>query len=134
MKNSNALYYQQQLKRPSWAPPSWLFAPVWTILYILIFISFGSVAFLFFEHYVAFAVFLPFLLNSIFNLIYTPIQFGLKNNYLATVDVVLVWATLLWAMIMIYPYVYWVVYLNIPYLLWVTFASVLQITITILNA
>jgi tryptophan-rich sensory protein len=76
---------------------------------------------------------LPFLLNIIFNLLYTPIQFGLKNNYLASIDIILVLGTLIWALIAIYPLVRWIAIVNIPYLLWVSFATILQLTITWIN-
>jgi len=76
---------------------------------------------------------LPFLLNLIFNFAFTPIQFGLKNNYLAALDILLVLATLIWAMAVIYPHARWIAYIQIPYLLWVSFATVLQLTITYLN-
>ena len=75
----------------------------------------------------------PFALNLIFNLSYTWLQFGLRSNGLASVDVVLVLGTLVWAMVAIWPYVRWVAYANVPYLLWVSFATVLQLTITFLN-
>jgi tryptophan-rich sensory protein len=129
----NSYTWYQTLTRPRWAPPSWLFGPVWTILYILIAISFGKVFMLFSAKQISFMVALPFILNLIFNIAFTPIQFGLKNNLLGSIDVILVWITLVWAMVAIYPYVSWVMYLQIPYLLWVTFASVLQLTITYLN-
>jgi tryptophan-rich sensory protein len=48
---------------------------------------------------------LPFILNLIFNILFTPIQFGLKNNLLATVDILLVLGTLIWALVAIYPHV-----------------------------
>jgi len=76
---------------------------------------------------------LPFILNIIFNLAFTPLQFGLKNNILAAVDILLVLATLVWAMIAIYPHAQWIAYVQIPYLMWVLFATVLQFTITYLN-
>ncbi len=123
-----------QLIKPTWAPPSWLFGPVWTFLYIIIAASYGYVAYLFFTKKIPFIVFLPFILNLIFNVIYTPIQFGLKNNVLATIDIFLVLGTLIWALIAIFPYVKWVFYANLPYLAWVGFATVLQVTITAINA
>jgi translocator protein len=129
--NSSAWY--QQLQKPSWAPPSTVFGPVWTVLYILIAISYFHVAKLFFTKQISFIVFLPFVLNIVFNVLYTPIQFGLKNIPLATVDILLVLGTLIWALIAIYPYARWVSYINIPYVLWVMFATYLQITILILN-
>ena len=125
--------WYQQLVKPSWAPPSALFGPVWTLLYGLIAISFGYVGYLFFNRRVPFVVFLPFILNIVFNLAFTPIQFGLKNNILAALDILLVLGTLIWALLAIYPHARWVTLLNIPYLVWVAFATVLQITITVLN-
>ena len=76
---------------------------------------------------------MPFVLNLIFNFAFTPIQFGLKNNYLASVDILLVLGTLVWAMVAIYPYAKWITYIQIPYFLWVLFATILQLTITYLN-
>lgn len=130
MNNYN---WYQQLIRPSWAPPAWLFGPVWTVLYILIAISFGKVFQLFFQKRISFIILLPFILNLVFNLIFTPIQFGLKNNLLAAIDILLVLATLIWAMSSIYPHLKWVTYIQIPYLIWVSFATVLQLTVTYLN-
>jgi tryptophan-rich sensory protein len=75
----------------------------------------------------------PFILNLIFNFAYTPIQFKPKNNYLASIDILLVLGTLFYAMYSIYLFIPWVSYINIPYLLWVAFATVLQLTITYLN-
>jgi benzodiazapine receptor len=72
-------------------------------------------------------------LNLIFNFAFTPIQFGLKNNLLASIDILLVLGTLVWALFAIFPHLKWVAYANIPYLLWVSFATILQLTITYLN-
>lgn len=130
--NNTANWYSQLIK-PSWAPPSWLFGPVWTFLYVLIAISFGKVFLMFFQKKIGFLILLPFILNLIFNLIFTPIQFGLKNNILATVDILLVLGTLIWAIIAIYPHIKWVAYIQAPYLIWICIATVLQITITFLN-
>jgi len=125
--------WYSQLIKPSWAPPSWLFGPVWTVLYVLIAVSFGKVFLLAFQKRILFMVALPFILNLIFNFAFTPLQFGLKNNFLAAMDILLVLITLIWAMIAIYPHARWVTYLQIPYLLWVSFATVLQLTVTYLN-
>ena len=130
---NNAYNFYSQLIKPGWAPPGWLFGPVWTFLYILIAISFGKVFLMFFQKKISFIVILPFILNLIFNFVFTPLQFALKNNFLAAVDVVLVFGTLIWAIIAVYPHSRWVAYIQIPYLLWVSFATVLQLTITYLN-
>lgn len=130
--NSSYEWYQQLIK-PTWAPPSSWFGPVWTVLYILIAISFGKVFYMLWQKQIPFVVALPFALNLLFNAIFTPLQFGLKSNLLASIDIVLVLATLIWAMVAIWPHVRWIAYIQIPYLLWVSFATVLQFTITYLN-
>lgn len=123
----------QELVKPWWAPPAYLFAPVWTFLYILIAISFGKVFLMAWQKQIPTIVALPFALNLIFNFAFTPIQFGLKNLPLASLDVLLVLATLIWAMVVIYPHAKWVAYTQVPYLVWVSFATILQLTITFLN-
>jgi translocator protein len=130
---NNTYTWYSQLTKPSWSPPSWLFGPVWTFLYVLIAISFGKVFLMGWKKEVSFIVVLPFILNLIFNFAFTPLQFGLKNNLLAAIDILLVLATLVWLMIAIYPYARWITYIQIPYLFWVSFATVLQLTITYLN-
>ncbi len=125
--------WYQNLIKPTWAPPSWLFGPVWSILYTIIAITFIYVGVLFSKGKIPFIVLLPFILNLIFNFAFTPIQFGLKNNLLASIDILLILGTLIWALVAIWPYAKVIALANIPYLLWVTFASILQITITVLN-
>ena len=129
---SSYTWYQTLLK-PQWAPPSWVFGPVWSLLYVVIIISFGYVAYKYAKGSITFMILLPFLLNLGFNFAFTPLQFGLKSNLLAAIDILLVLATIVWAGIVIYSHFPWVVLANIPYFLWVSFASVLQLTITFLN-
>ena len=119
--------------RPSWAPPSWLFGPVWTVLYLIIAIGFAKVFVMYFKKEIPFLVLLPFILNLVFNFSFTYFQFGIQNNFLAAVDIILVLGTLMWAMVAIYPYIKWPSLIQIPYLLWVSFATILQLTITWLN-
>ena len=131
MNNTTSWY--SNLIKPTWAPPSFLFGPVWSVLYVLITISFGTVFYKVFHKELPLMIALPFVLNLFFNFIFSPIQFGLQNNYLAALDITLILATLIWAMVSIYPYIKWVALINIPYLLWVCFATVLQFTVTYLN-
>jgi len=129
----NSYNWYAQLIKPSWAPPAWIFGPAWTFLYVLIFISFGKVFIMGFKKEIAFIVVLPFILNLIFNFAFTPLQFGLQNNILAAIDILLILGTLIWAIIAIYPHAHWLAYMQIPYLLWVSFATILQLTVTYLN-
>ncbi len=131
--NTRAYEWYSALIKPSWAPPSWVFGPVWTFLYILIFVSYGYIFYQIALGKLPRSVALPFILNLIFNFAFTPIQFGLKNNFFAALDILLVLGTLAWALFRIYPHVRWVALANVPYLVWVCFASILQLTITWLN-
>ena len=134
MSSANgAAQWYSQLDKPFFAPPAWLFGPVWTVLYVVIAVSFGWVLVQYLRRHVPFALLLPFILNIAFNVAYTPIQFGLRNNLLASVDIVLVLATLLWAMAAVWRRARWVAWVNMPYLVWVMFATVLQFSITWLN-
>lgn len=130
--NAEADWYASLMK-PEWAPPEWLFGPVWSVLYFIIAVTFFAVAWQYWKGNIRFAVLLPFLLNLVFNLAFSPIQFGLKNNVLAAVDITLVLVTLLWALWQIRPRMSWVAYANLPYLAWVCFATALQFSITWLN-
>lgn len=131
MNSTNSWYLG--LQKPSWAPPSWLFGPVWTVLYAIIAFSFGTVFYKAVTGKLPWIIALPFVLNLIFNFAFTPLQFGLKSNVLAAVDIVLVLATLIWALVAVWPHFRWIVYVNIPYLLWVSFATILQLQIAYLN-
>ena len=121
------------LAKPAWAPPAWLFSPVWTVLYAIIAFSFGYVFYQVLRSRLPTWLLWPFGLNLLFNFAFTPIQFGLKSNLLASLDILLVLFTLGWAMYAVHPYAAWVAYVNIPHFLWVLFATGLQLSITYLN-
>ena len=134
VKSSASSYvWYQHLKKPSWAPPAFLFAPVWTLLYIGIAYSFGSVFLLVFRQEVPALVALPFGINMLANFAFTPLQFRMRSNMLAAIDILFILGTLLWAIVAIYPYNHLLAYLQLPYLAWVSFATVLQLTVTWLN-
>jgi benzodiazapine receptor len=129
----NTSNWYEELIKPSWAPPIWLFGTVWPFLYILIFISFGAVFYQWMNGKLSWMVALPFILNICFNIAFSPIQFGLRNNLLAAIDITLILATIIWAIIAIWPYMKWVALMQIPYLVWVCIATTLQFSITYLN-
>ena len=86
--------WYQNLNKPAWAPQEWVFGAVWSILYPIIIVVNIYVVYLFVHNKISVIVALPFWLNVVFNLAFTPIQFGLKNNALALVDITLVLITL----------------------------------------
>lgn len=127
---NNSYNWYSTLIKPTWSPPSYLFGPVWSFLYIFIAVSFGKVFMSAFQKQIPFIIALPFILNLVFNFSFTYFQFGLKNNLFAAIDILLVLSTIIWMMVAIYPYARWITYIQIPYLMWVSFATVLQLTIT----
>ena len=144
MDNNTYNWYSTLLK-PTWSPPAWIFGPVWTVLYAIIAVTYGTVFYKVYTKELPLIIALPFVLNLIFNFSFTYFQFGLKNNLLASIDILLILATLIWALYSLYavsltnhlstgaPSLTWIIYANIPYVLWVSFATILQLTITFLN-
>jgi translocator protein len=133
VNHKDVAHWYVRLAKPSWAPPAWVFGPVWTLLYIIIVITYGMVFYGYFVEEIPLSVMIPFALNLFFNLIFSPIQFRLRSNYLAMIDIFFVLGSLFWALIAIYPYMIYVAYANVPYLCWVMFATFLQVTITRMN-
>lgn len=121
------------LAKPSWTPAPGVIGTIWQILYPFILVSFGFVFVQAFRRKVPWLVALPFAMNLVANLIFTPIQFGWRNLPLASVDILIVWGTLLWAMIAVWKHYRWVAMVQVPYFVWVSIATVLQLSITWMN-
>ena len=120
-------------KRPPLSPPPYLFGIVWSILYILIIISYGFVFYQTFLGNISVLIASIFVINLIANGLFTYFQFKLKNNLFATIDIIVVLATIIITLILMWTNFRWIAYLQIPYLSWVTFATYLQFSVTILN-
>jgi translocator protein len=118
------------LVKPSWTPAPGTIGTIWSILYPVIVVSFGFVFIQAIRKKLPWRVALPFTINLLSNLVFTPIQFGLRNLPLAAADILVVWSTILWCMIAIWPHYRWVALTQVPYLVWVSIASVLQLSIT----
>lgn len=125
--------WYKTLVKPSFAPPSNIFGIVWSILYPIIFITYGYTIYLIIKKELPIQLLTPLILNLVFNLLFSPIQFGLQNNFLAAIDITLVLGTLVWFIVLMYPYSKILALVQIPYLLWVAFATILQFSITWLN-
>lgn len=118
--------WYDRLKKPRWTPSPDTISTIWMILYPIIFISYGIVFYQAFTGEISWIVTIPFFLNIIFNILFTPIFFVFEDLKLATVDIYLVLLTILWSMISIYPHNPPVAYSQLPYLAWICIASVLQ--------
>ncbi|WP_100641877.1 TspO/MBR family protein [Alteromonas facilis] len=121
------------LVKPSWTPDPSFIGTMWSILYPIIIVSFLFVFIQGFRNKIPRRVMLPFAINLVANIIFTPIQFGLRNLTLASLDILIVWGTIVWMMIAIWKHYRIIAIAQIPYLIWVSIATVLQITINILN-
>lgn len=118
---------------PSFAPPGWLFGPVWTVLYLIMILSFGSAIRLAFYKKVSRILLIPIVINIVSNLLWTPFFFRMQNFDLALIDILIVWSSILWIMYIFWNKKRWISYAQIPYFLWVSFATILMFSIWILN-
>jgi translocator protein len=125
--------WYEGLAKPLWTPAPATIGLIWQVLYPIILVSFGFVFVQAIRRRVPWLVALPFAINFVANLIFTPIQFGLRNLPLAALDIVIVWATILWGMVAIWRHYRWVAVAQVPYFVWVSLATVLQLAITAMN-
>jgi tryptophan-rich sensory protein len=103
---------------------------IWQILYPVILVTFGFVFVQTLRRKIPRRVALPFAINLVANVVFTPIQFGMRNLPLAAIDILIVWSTIVWLALEIRPYYRWVAFAQIPYFVWVSIATVLQLSIT----
>lgn len=122
------------IKKPIFNPPNWVFAPVWTLLFIMMGIAGGLVWDKLEQNreLVKRGLFF-FTVQLLLNAFWSFIFFGLKNILLASIEIIL---------LLLIIYETYVVFkkidsmasrLFIPYLLWVSFATILTVTIYFLN-
>lgn len=125
--------WYNQLAKPSWTPAPATIGAIWSILYPVIAVSFGFVLVQAIRRKIPWSVALPFGINLLANLAFTPIQFGLRNLPLACIDILIIWASILWMIWAIWPRYRWVAIAQVPYFIWVSIATVLQLSITAMN-
>ena len=90
------LTWYNALHKPSWTPAPATIGLIWQILYPIILVTFGFVFMQMFLGKVGWKIALPFAINLVANLIFTPIQFGMRNLPLAAVDILIVFTTIMW--------------------------------------
>ncbi len=121
------------LQKPPFTPPNWLFAPAWITLYLLM----GIAAFLVWRvglanHRVRTALVL-FLVQLALNALWSVVFFGLQSPLYGVIVIIVLWLTILLTMLKFARISAVAAWLLVPYILWVSFASVLNISIWILN-
>ncbi|TLG75484.1 TspO/MBR family protein [Culicoidibacter larvae] len=128
----NAQEYYKVLMIPVFAPPAWLFGPVWVLLYILMGITFYLILTTK-DQQQRMTMISLFIAQFMLNFIWSGLFFTAQNNLLSVIDI-----SILWIILFIQQAYYMknkplLMWLMGPYFLWITFASVLNYSILFLN-
>ena len=122
------------LNKPSFSPPSWVFGPVWTILYAMM----GIALFLIWTNKIQREkkqqAILVFSTQLFLNAIWSPVFFGLHSPFMGLIIIVLLWISILLTIIDFYKISKTAAALIVPYFLWVSFATILNFSIWQLNS
>lgn len=132
LTSESVVTWYPTLAKPSFTPPDWLFAPVWTVLYLAMGVAAYGVWRLGDAPGVkrALAVFVvQLLLNGLWSLLF----FGLRSPGAALVDIALLWLFVGWTTYLFGRLAPWTLLLLLPYWAWVTFAAALNFAIWRLN-
>lgn len=126
--------WYRQLTKPSFQPPDWLFGPAWTLIYAL-------------TAYAAAdawrraetadgqrSVIVAFSINGALNFFWSVLFFTIKRPDWALIEVVALWASIVWLIVVARSSSITAAWLLVPYLAWVTFASLLNLAVVKLNA
>jgi translocator protein len=124
--------WYERLAKPSWRPPNWLFAPVWSAIYLTIAVS----GWLVWRKYGLAGATWPlaiYVLQLVLNAAWTPIFFGLRRPDLAFFEIILLLMAIAATIAIFYPIHTGAALLLVPYLAWVTFAAALNYSVWRLN-
>ncbi len=122
--SANAGTFYTQLSRPGWAPPPWLFAPVWSALYLMM----GVAAWLVWKERGFDDARTPlalFIAQLVANALWTWLFFAWQEPGLAFAEILVLWLLIIATIVAFWKVRALAGALLVPYLLWVTFASVL---------
>jgi tryptophan-rich sensory protein len=128
----NVVQMYQNVQKPSWAPPGWLFGPVWTVLYILIALAGWRIWIhrdIHETHTPMILYFSQLFLNGLWSLIY----FEFKMPLLAFVEISILFVIIAACGILFWKLSKFAAYCMVPYGLWVGFAAILNLQILRLN-
>ena len=124
--------WYRQLTRPNWAPPTWLFGPVWTVLYVMIAVA-GWRLSLGLPAAAAVAALTAWTVQIALNAGWTPLFFGLKRPDLGFYVIATLWVAIVATIVLAWPVDTLAAWLMLPYLAWVSFASALNFSVWRLN-
>ena len=123
--------WYQYLNKPSFNPPNWIFEPVWTILYLMMGISFAIIWNS--THIQKNKAMLLFAIQFIFNLAWSFLFFNWHQLGIAFIEILIMGYFIVRTILGFYKINKMAAYLLIPYLCWVIFATVLNGSIWFLN-
>lgn len=124
--------WYQTINKASFNPPSWVFAPAWTTLFTLMGIA-AAIIWLSEKNEARKKALTVFGVQLVLNTLWSIIFFGMKNPALAFVEIIFLWLAILYTIILFRKINRKASCLLIPYILWVSFASVLTLSVAILN-
>jgi tryptophan-rich sensory protein len=131
--NQSVLTWYPLLHKPFFNPPSWIFAPVWILLYFLMGISLFLVWKKKTDTYAVKKGLVVFFIQLGLNCLWPAVFFGARSVWGGVVVIFILWISILWTMIRFRDLSRPAVILFIPYVLWVSFALVLNLSIAFLN-
>lgn len=121
------------LQKPALSPPNWVFAPVWTVLYVLMGLAASIVWQKGLRDRKIRAALVLFLVQLMLNTLWSWFFFGLRSPLYGLIDILFLWAMILVTIARFFRISVPAGLLMVPYLLWVTFASGLNLGIFLLN-
>lgn len=128
--SANAPEAYSQLQQPAWAPPSWLFGPVWTLLYLMM----GAAAYLVWRRAGWNGALIFFFVHLLFNALWSWLFFAWSLGMWSVADIVVLWLMIAALIAMFGKIDRRAAALLVPYLLWVTYATALNVTLWQRNA
>ncbi len=126
--SARAASFYGQLSQPSWAPPAWLFGPMWSVLYILMAVA----AWLVWRDHGLGGAELPlglFVVQLVANALWSWLFFVLRRGALAVAEIVVLWLLILATILAFWPLHRPASLMLVPYLAWVSVASALTVSL-----
>ncbi len=125
--------WYKYLNKPFFNPPDWIFMPVWILLYFLMGIAFGIFFSYSYKKKTQSLGVIAFFFQLFFNGMWSFAFFGFKNIFLGLATILILLASIIFCISEFKKVNIFSSYLMIPYLFWVCFASILNISIFIMN-